>query len=232
MAALPKPIQGRSEAQPGARREARANDLMRVALRLFAVKDVSRITIKDIAQASGCDSALIYYYFRDKEDLFRSAVRFALLEALDAKHRAQDSVDDPVLAIRNWFAHCLAMAEQNRLLFRIMVQHAGPGARSAGIGELIRAFYASEEADILAANIRRGIELGSFRGDVDPASLSRFVSVHLDGITAASIVREPFDVAAAMRDLELELWERLGYQPPRKAQRPRGRPATSASIGR
>ncbi|MFO1056503.1 MAG: TetR/AcrR family transcriptional regulator [Dongiaceae bacterium] len=231
MTALRKPDRDESEAPLEARRGARALALMRVALRLFAVKDASRITIKEIAQASGCDSALIYYYFRDKEDLFRSAVRFALREALDAKQRPQEEGEDPVQAIRAWLAHCLAMAEQNRLLFRIMFQHAGPLARSAGISELIEAFYASEEDDILAANIERGAALGLFRAGVDAAALSRFVSVHLDGITAASVVRESFDAAAAMQELERQLWQSLGYRPGRRGGRAQ-RAATSSSIGR
>jgi AcrR family transcriptional regulator len=205
---------------------------MRVALRLFAVKDASRITIKEIAQACGCDSALIYYYFHHKEDLFRSAVRFALLEALDAKQRAQDETIDPVQAIRAWFAHCLAMAEQNRQLFRILFQHAGPAAQSAGLSGLIQEFYASEEGDILAANIERGIARGLFRADVDAGALSRFVSVHLDGITAASIVRKSFDTSDAMKELERQLWCSLGYHGGRGGTNRRQSVPMRSSIGR
>jgi AcrR family transcriptional regulator len=186
--------------------------LMRVALRLFAVKDFARITIKDIAQASGFDSALIYYYFEDKEDLFNHAVKFALAEALDAKQRVLDAIDDPVIAIRNWFSHCLELAEQNRILFKIMLHNSGSTTGSAELDELVQEFYASEENDVLADNIRRGVESGVFHC-ADPLRLSRFVSVHLDGVTVASIMREPFDVAAALRDLERHLWVQLGYDP-------------------
>jgi AcrR family transcriptional regulator len=207
----------RAEPRSRQRREARATELMRVALRLFAVKDFAKITIKDIAQASGFDSALIYYYFEDKEDLFNHAVKFALSEALDAKQRVLDAVDDPVIAIRNWFAHCLEMADQNRILFKIMFHNSGSTTGSAELSELVQEFYASEENDILADNIKRGVESGIFHS-ADPLRLSRFVSVHLDGITVASIMRQPFDLAGALSDLEQDLWVQLGYGVARNRQ--------------
>src|SRR5688572_8110561 len=49
---------------PGPRATSRAEHLMRAALKLFAVKDFTRITLRDIQKASGFDAALIYYYFR------------------------------------------------------------------------------------------------------------------------------------------------------------------------
>ena len=194
----------------GGGKEGRATELMRVALSLFASRDFATITIKDIARASGFDSALIYYYFHDKEDLFNQAVKFGLAESLDAKQRLRDRVDDPVHAIRDWFAHCLQAAEQNRTIFRVMLHHAGSAIGAAGLELRIEEFYASEEVEILARNIERGIKAGQFR-PVDPLRLGRFVSVHLDGITAASILRRHFDMAAAFADLERNLMELLGY---------------------
>jgi AcrR family transcriptional regulator len=45
------------------------------ALRVFASKGLHKATNKDIAQAAGIGSpGLIYHYFKDKDDLFRSVV--------------------------------------------------------------------------------------------------------------------------------------------------------------
>ena len=212
---------------------------MRAALKLFAVKEFGRITLRDIQEASGFDAALIYYYFKDKQDLFDAAVKFALSEALDDKQYLREYERDPVEAIRSWFAHCLKMAEENRTIFRIMFHHGGSPKVARRLDRSVQDFYQHEETDILARSIKRGIATGLFR-NVDAANVARFVSVHLDGITAASIVRRNFDVTAALRDLEEALWLQLGYGPGEsKSARSGARPAnqsamrpTKVSIGR
>ena len=56
---------------------------MAVAMDLFCERDFASVTIKDIARAAKVNSALIYYYFADKEDLFRVMIEHAILRALD-----------------------------------------------------------------------------------------------------------------------------------------------------
>lgn len=50
--------------------EARRNQLLDVARRLFAERGMERTSIKDIAVAAGVAQGLIYHYFRSKDDLF------------------------------------------------------------------------------------------------------------------------------------------------------------------
>jgi len=109
-----------------------------------------------------------------------------------------------------------------------MFHNSGSTTGSAELNELVQEFYASEENDILANNIKRGVELGVFQC-ADPLRLSRFVSVHLDGITVASIMRERFDVAGALSDLERHLWVQLGYDAARSHRR---RVVSLSPIGR
>ncbi len=52
-----------------------------VALDLFAARNFSSVTIKDISDASGLNTALIYYYFGSKEELFRAVVGLAVERA-------------------------------------------------------------------------------------------------------------------------------------------------------
>jgi AcrR family transcriptional regulator len=183
---------------------------MRAALELFAVKDFGKITLRDIQRASGYDAALIYYYFKDKQDLFDAAVKFALSEAAGGRKLLVSADRDPVEAIRSWMRHCLEVAANNRTIFRIMLHYAGSERGASTLDRSIRNFYHREEFDILAHSIERGITGGFFR-KVNAAEVARFVSVHLDGITAASVVRREFDVAGAFRDLEAALWLQLGY---------------------
>src|SRR5689334_21288947 len=175
--------------------EERAEDLMRAALQLFATKDFGRITLRDIQRASGFDAALIYYYFKNKQDLFDATVRYALGEAAGLNQKIDVAQGDPVQVIHDWLQHSLHMAEYNRTILRIMMHYAG-SKRGGALEDSMQKFYQREEMDILADSIRRGIARKLFRA-VDPLAVARYVSIHLDGITAASMVRRKFDIAAA-----------------------------------
>lgn len=59
----------------------RAN-ILRAAAKLFAEKGVEGTTIRDIANRSGENMGLIYYYFKDKEDLFNAVVVDTVLGSL------------------------------------------------------------------------------------------------------------------------------------------------------
>ena len=58
--------------------------------------------------------------------------------------------------------------------------------------------------------MREGIAQGIFRS-VDPERTALFISVHLDGIMVASMVRPNFNVAAAMSELKRVFWERVSH---------------------
>ena len=234
----PKTSKSNSRQVAGSSSAGRAKDLMRAALELFAVKDFGEITLRDIQRASGFDAALIYYYFKDKQHLFDAAVKFALSEAAGGKRLVISADDDPVEAIRSWMRHCQEVASSNRVIFRIMLHYAGSKRGAGALDQSIHDFYRREEFEILTRNIERGIECGMFQ-KVRAVDIARFVSVHLDGITAASILRRDFDVGGAFRDLEAALWLQLEYSPSAaKLNRAEGqarrypRRPTRLSIGR
>ena len=185
-----------------------AEKLLRTALELFARRDFASVTIKDIARAAGFNTALIYYYFESKEHLFRAATEFAIREAMESFSELRQQHSDPVFLIREWFRNNLEMADLVRQLVKIMLDYAGSANPIASMDALIRQFYSIEEDEILANSIRREIAAGRFR-NVDPAWVARFVSVHLDGIMVASIIRADFDMRTALIDLETVLWNYL-----------------------
>jgi AcrR family transcriptional regulator len=197
-------------------RPPQAEKLASVALELFARCGFSAITIKDIAKAANVNSALLYYYFEDKEDLFRASIERAILLALDNYARLKERHTDPVDLINDWFENNVEMAGALRKLVKIMLDYADSSLRLASIDRMIREFYA-EEAKIIATSIRRGIEHGLFQ-PVDADRLASFASVHLDGIMIASTIRPDLDLDGAIVDLRELVWHRLGYvaQPARR----------------
>lgn len=199
----------RERRTPAERRDSpRAAALKEAALGLFAERDYASVTIKDIAGALGVNSALIYYYFENKEDLFHAAITHAVDRALASHAALAADHDEPVDLIRGWLRTNAEQAEPIRRLVKVMLDDAGSATHQVGIEETVGRFYAAESS-ILSEAIRAGIAAGRFR-PVDAGRLAAFVSVHLDGIMVAATVRPGFDVEAAIADLETRLWRELG----------------------
>jgi AcrR family transcriptional regulator len=188
-----------------------ADKLMRTALELFSRHDFSTVTIKDIASASDVNTALIYYYYDNKEDLFRAAIEFAIKKALERYTEIREKHTEPEYLINEWFRSNLEMAKLIRQLVKIMLDYSSSETPIASIEALIKQFYAMEEEKILAQSIERGMAQGIFKAG-DATKIARFISVHLDGIMVASIIRRNFNIKKALIDLKNVLWLYLGRE--------------------
>jgi AcrR family transcriptional regulator len=92
--------------------------LLASAEQLLAEKPYVNITIRELAQHSGINSAMISYYFTNKEGLF-----IALLDEMSTKHftvmKAITHSDDP---IKTFIETILAMLNKNHGLARLIHQ--------------------------------------------------------------------------------------------------------------
>jgi AcrR family transcriptional regulator len=186
-----------------------ADRLKMVALDLFSKRDFASVTIKDIAKSARLNSALIYYYFRDKEDLFKASIEYAIRLALENYAHLKGRHTNPVDLINDWFDNNLEIAGALRKLLKIMLDYSNSIDRLPSVDALIKRFY-KEETSILSSGVRRGIAIGIFSG-VDPDRAAKFASVHLDGIFVASIIRANFDIRAAMDSFRGLFWNHVRY---------------------
>jgi AcrR family transcriptional regulator len=196
-------------AHKGPKAKNQAVKLMAVAMDLFCQRDFASVTIKDIARAAKVNSALIYYYFKDKEDLFRVMMEQAILQALDNYTRLKARHTDPTDLINDWFENNVEMSVLMRKLVKIMIDYSHSSVRVASVETLIRRFY-KMETGIISTGVREGVAQGIFKS-IDPERTALFVSVHLDGIMVASMVRPSFDIPAAMNELRRVFWQRVSH---------------------
>ena len=185
-------------------------ELARIALDLFAERHFAAVTIKDIGRAAKVNSAMIYYYYKDKEELFRAAIESAIDEAflLFANHCSSDEHANAADAIANWFDVHVSLHKQLRNVVKISLDCKGViGVREAN--EPIQRFY-RHETEILQRIIREGIEQGIFR-TVDPVAVATMISTSLDGIMARSFFLKDFDMLRTVEEFKQALWLHLGY---------------------
>ena len=213
-------VRGR-QATPVARQEgagaARVDEFLATALNLFAERNFASVTIKDIAYALGVNTALIYYYFDSKTDLFRATIEHAVARAFENVGALDEKNTDPASFITAWLEnHVSKFAEIHRFV-KIALDFRSAHEGDPEIAKAIALFY-DEERKMLSRVIRQGIKQGAFR-PVDPTRMAQFISIYLDGCMVRSVILSDFDLEAAVHDLHRRLWEMLGYSGSRRMKR-------------
>jgi AcrR family transcriptional regulator len=176
--------------------------ILDAGVQCFATKGFAATTIKDLAAEAQVNSALLYYYFTDKQTLYRETLRYVASRLAQAAGRRLEGDVTPDEAIRNFVQQqaefLIANPHVPRLMMREMLEHTGRHAEQA-IVSLIDSVFTS-----LCDVIRRGQRAGIFRDDLDPkyaaistVSLVAYFSIARpvvgialgDGITGPSTAR-------------------------------------------
>lgn len=169
------------------------------ALDLFADRGFSAVTTKDIAQATGYNQALIYYYFGSKEELFRAAVSLAVERAFHQFQLARDGLNCPSAIIYGWLDNHLKAYDTIAKLITISIDYAKATKRNVRIDDAIRRFY-EDEREVLRAALADGIKSGEYR-KVDVDETASFISTYLDGVFARALILKDFKPEKSIREL-------------------------------
>lgn len=167
--------------------------ILDAAIRCFAAKGFAATTIKDLASEAEVNSALLYYYFTDKQTLYRETLRHIAQRLADSAGRRLDEDLPPDEAIRRFVQQqaefLIANPHVPRLLLREMLEHTGRHAEEA-IVSLIGGVFTT-----LCDVIRRGQEQGIFRADADP----RYAAISTVSLVAYFVIARPV-VGVALGD--------------------------------
>jgi AcrR family transcriptional regulator len=194
----------------------REEEFLAAAFQLFAERNFSSVTIKDIAQAIGVNTALIYYYFENKTDLLRAAIDLIVAKTFENIKALEENNADPESMIAAWLEnHVRKYAEINRFV-KIALDFKGAHEGDPAIEATIARFYA-EERKMLTRVVRQGVVQGTFTA-VEPDRMAQFISTHLDGCMVRSVILDDFNLRAAVEDLRRIVFQQLGCQPRLKAQ--------------
>lgn len=192
------------------RAEGRTEEMLVVALDLFAHRGFSSVTIVDIAKALGVNTALLYYYFESKDDLFRACLRYCIGRTVGGFGRLEDRHDHPARLIAAWFQTNARMHGEIRQLVKVMLDYETSAFKTRDTDAVVRDFHL-QESRILSGAIRAGVRQGVFRR-INVRQATLFASTHLDGIMLRSMIQKDLDVPAAIRTLQGIFLDHLGFR--------------------
>jgi len=164
--------------------------------------------MRDIAVRAKVNSALVYYYFKSKEQLIAAVIGHATEQALALYEQRMVSTLDPKAALDEWFRVNVKFVAPLKKMARIMIQYQSSNSRHSLIDGQVRQLYRAEYG-ILRRCIAAGVRSGIFRR-VKPAVAAAFISAHLDGICFVSITRPWTNMRTFMHGQWAEIWDYLG----------------------
>ncbi len=174
--------------------------ILEVALDLFSSSHFGAITTKDIARATGFNSALLYYYFENKEDLFCQCVDMAVRDVFEQFEQLHQSVDQPSDILIGWLNTHIEQFDLIRKFVKVALDYASGDMRVEAIDFAIAQFYQTE-GNLLSSCIRRGVEDKLF-ANVDERKVATFISTFLDGVVTRSIIFLEFEYHSSIEDLK------------------------------
>ena len=170
----PKPT-AKGEANPPEDSSGVREDIIAVAMREFSDKGLAGARVDEIAERTQTSKRMIYYYFENKEGLYR-----AVLDRCYAQVREIDSGIDlealgPQEALRQLVRVTFDYHTQHSDFVRLVMNeniHQG-----AHIGH-VPAIKARNQTIIamMARLVERGVAAGCFRRDIDPVELHMSIS--------------------------------------------------------
>lgn len=193
------------------KRSPRSEALLEVALELFSTKGYAEVTMQEIAQRSNTTYSLMYYYYRNKEDLFHAAVSYSINQAIDNYNKLKEKHASPVDLINDWLENNIHHSDSLKRVVKIMFEFSEKRDGSPSVASDIEYFYMFEQR-LLADGIRLGVEQGLFICK-SPDDTAAFVSAHIDGIFYGALVRPELNIETAMHELRSVLWRLLEFQP-------------------
>jgi TetR/AcrR family transcriptional regulator len=141
------------------------DQILEAALKLFSHKGCHGTTVREIASAAAVNVALISYYFGGKEGLYEEVLRREFRCLLDHMER----IRDPSMEARSVFAEYITVLDEVHLEH----PHIGPLLHQESLHptktfEEVIIPEIVEVARGLMFAVRKGIQEGSLRKDLDP----------------------------------------------------------------
>jgi len=163
----------------------RRADILDAAQARFALQGFDGTTIKDIATDAGVNSALLYYYFRDKERLYQAVLDRLVQDMVGRALQQLEASGSPEARLRGFLELQGEIFGSHPhfypLILRELVDHA--------------ATHAVRQIKLVAATmfrrlcevIEEGQRTGAFRADLDP----RFAAISSIAVVAHFFTARP-----------------------------------------
>jgi AcrR family transcriptional regulator len=171
--------------------EDRREQIIDTALRVFAEKGFARATNRDIARAAGITTGLIYYYFKSKEDLLRSALEERSPIQVMAHIPPEMLEQPPEVLLPLLILRILSLVESEQFvsLLRVLLPEILHGATE--VTPIMLSFF-QRVIDFLSTYLDRQMAKGTVNAKLDARATAQVITSSMIGmVMRRQILRDP-----------------------------------------
>ena len=153
----------------------KAEQIRKVAERLFAAGRYHEVTLDDICKKAGVGKGTVYRYFKDKEDLFWQVIASGQDELGRSVEAVAREEADPGVGLRKTVGCIAEFFRERRNLFRLVWSEQFRG--SPHQRKLRKRWGTRDEKaiSVVAGFIAKGIAMGRYGTDLRPEAAARLL---------------------------------------------------------
>ncbi len=164
-------------------------DLVSAAAQVFAKYGYKKASLDDIAALMGKGKTFIYYYFKNKEEVFRAVLEREARQLISALSETASSISKPEKKLRNFVLVWAKTLKEIENYYQI-IKNEYFGSTEFFIA--LREGIDEKEHEILASIFREGIESGRFR-EMDPQWTASTFLTAMKGFELPLLKRKSFE---------------------------------------
>jgi AcrR family transcriptional regulator len=181
-------------------------DIINGAKKLMQQYGLKKTTMEDIAQTAGKSKSTLYYYFKDKEEIFDKVINLEIDEFFHAVKTSVNKQADAVSMLKAYIVTKVKILRDKTNLYSIAIKNDLQGRVNKGFTNL-RNRYDNEEKLLISSILTKGVESKLFTNEIKTEidTLSELLVSCIRGIEMDIIAHNKNKALADKADLLVEI---------------------------
>ncbi|MBK7909098.1 MAG: TetR/AcrR family transcriptional regulator [Bacteroidetes bacterium] len=181
-------------------------DIINGAKKLMQQYGLKKTTMEDIAKAAGKSKSTLYYYFKDKEEIFDKVINLEIDEFFNAVNTAVNKQTDAISMLKTYVVTKIKTLREKINLYRFAVENDLEGRINQEFTKL-RNRYDNEEKKLISSILTKGVETNLFKKEIiqETDVLSELLVSCIRGVEMDIIAHNKNKTLAEKADLLVEM---------------------------
>lgn len=140
-------------------------DIINGAKKLMQQYGLKKTTMEDIAKSAGKSKATLYYYFKDKEEIFDRVISLEVYEFYQTVNAAVNKQPNAVDMLKAYMVTKLKTLREKTTLYSFLIENDLQGRLNNEIAK-VRHKYDDEERKLLSSILIKGVETKVFKEEI------------------------------------------------------------------
>ncbi|MFC7523466.1 TetR/AcrR family transcriptional regulator [Parapedobacter sp. GCM10030251] len=181
-------------------------DIINGAKKLIQQYGLKKTTMEDIAKAAGKGKSTLYYYFKDKEEIFDRVINLEIDEFFHTVKTAVNKQDDAISMLKTYVVTKIKTLREKINLYTFVIENDLQGRLNKEFTNL-RNRYDNEEKKLIGSILAKGVETDLFEEEISQQvdTLSELLVSCVRGVEMDIIAHNRNKALADKADLLVEM---------------------------